>query len=69
VRQTERAIGEMASQDMDFASKSSSTSEMMREVQEVNGAMADAVGSWRRSLRRSARASTPPSLTSSSRTR
>ena len=44
VHETERAIGEMASQDMDFALKSKQhVEEMLREVQDVNGAMAEAV--------------------------
>jgi methyl-accepting chemotaxis protein len=44
VRETELAIGEMASQDMNFALQSKQhVEEMMREVQEVNNAMAGGV--------------------------
>src|SRR5262249_25650988 len=44
VTETERAIDEVASQDMDFALKSNQQVEdMMRETHEVNAAMAEAV--------------------------
>src|SRR5262249_44793193 len=43
MRETERAIAEVASQDMNFALQSQQhVEEMMGEVQRVNGSMADA---------------------------